>query len=63
MELYGMDWIVLAQDEDYWRALVNTVMKFRIPSNVWKFLSSCTTDSLIKRVISMNLVMDSIFCT
>jgi hypothetical protein len=22
----GMDWIVLAQDRDQWRALVNTVM-------------------------------------
>jgi hypothetical protein len=23
----GVDWIDLAQDRDYWRALVNTVMK------------------------------------
>jgi len=27
----GMDWIDLAQDRDRWRALVNTVMKLRIP--------------------------------
>jgi hypothetical protein len=27
----GMDWIDLAQDRDPWRALVNTVMKLRIP--------------------------------
>jgi hypothetical protein len=27
----GMDWIDLAQDRDQWRALVNTVMKLRIP--------------------------------
>jgi hypothetical protein len=27
----GMDWINLAQDENQWRALVNTVMKFRVP--------------------------------
>jgi hypothetical protein len=27
----GMDWIDLAQDRDKWRALVNTVMKLRIP--------------------------------
>jgi hypothetical protein len=27
----GMDWIDLAQDRDQWRALVNTVMKLRLP--------------------------------
>jgi hypothetical protein len=27
----GMDWIDLAQDRDRWRALVNTVMKLRVP--------------------------------
>jgi len=27
----GMDWIELALDRDNWRALVNVVMKHRVP--------------------------------
>jgi hypothetical protein len=27
----GMDWTDLAQDRDRWRALVNVVMKLRVP--------------------------------
>jgi hypothetical protein len=27
----GMDWIGLAQDRDQWKALVNAVMKLRVP--------------------------------
>jgi hypothetical protein len=26
----GMDWIDLAQDMDWWKALVNTVMNLRV---------------------------------
>jgi hypothetical protein len=26
----SMDWIVLAQDRDQWRALLNTVMNFQV---------------------------------
>jgi hypothetical protein len=35
-----MDWIVLAQDRDRWRALVNAVMNLQIALNAGKFLTS-----------------------
>jgi hypothetical protein len=31
IECGGMEWIDLAQDIDHWRALLNTVMNFRVP--------------------------------
>jgi hypothetical protein len=31
IELDGTDWIHLAQDRDQWLALVNTIMKLRVP--------------------------------
>jgi hypothetical protein len=31
IEWDGVDWIDLAQDRDQWKALVNTVMNFRVP--------------------------------
>jgi hypothetical protein len=36
----GMDWIVLAQDKERWRVLVNAVIKLWFPQNARNLLSS-----------------------
>jgi hypothetical protein len=43
-----IDWIDLAQDRDKRRALVNTVMKFRVQKNAGKFLC-CKTSGFSRR--------------
>jgi hypothetical protein len=35
-----MDWIGLAEDKDWWRAVVNAVLKLRVPLNAVNFLTS-----------------------
>jgi hypothetical protein len=44
-----MDWIDLAEDRDQWRILVKTVMNLRVPKNVGKYMSSCTTGGFAQR--------------
>jgi hypothetical protein len=45
----GIYWINLVQDRDQWRALMNTVMKLRVPLNLGEFLSSCTIGSFSRK--------------
>jgi hypothetical protein len=42
----GMDWIDLAEDNNQWRVLVNTVRNLRVPHHVGKFLSGCALGGL-----------------
>jgi hypothetical protein len=45
----GVDWIDTAQKREKWRALVNTVLNLRVPSNAGGFLRGCTIDSSSRR--------------
>jgi hypothetical protein len=41
-----VDWIDLAQDRNWWRALVNSVLNLQVPQNVGKLSSGLTTGGL-----------------
>jgi len=46
-----MDWIVLAQDTDWWRTLVSAAMNLRVPWNAGNFLTSCKPVSSSRRTL------------
>jgi hypothetical protein len=42
-----VDWIGLAKDRNRWRALVNSVLNLRVPSNAGKLSSGLTSSGLL----------------
>jgi len=47
----GMDWIDMTLERDGWRALVNAVMKLRVPQNAGNFLTSWKPVSFSTRAL------------
>jgi hypothetical protein len=41
-----VDWIGVAQDRNRWRALANSVLNLRVPSNAGKLSSGLTSSGL-----------------
>jgi hypothetical protein len=49
--LESVDWMYLAQHEDQWPALVNTIMSLLVPQRAGNFLSSCVIISYSRRTL------------
>jgi hypothetical protein len=49
MRWSDMEWIDLAQDTDYWSALINTVMNVHVPQNAGQLVSRRETDGPSRR--------------
>jgi hypothetical protein len=47
----GVGWIHLAQDEDQWWAVVNTVMHHRVPKRAGNFFTTWVTICLLRRAL------------
>jgi hypothetical protein len=45
----GIGWVNLAQEREECRVLFNTVINLRVPYNLGKFLSSCTSGGFSRR--------------
>jgi hypothetical protein len=48
-------WIDLAQDRNKWMALVNAVMKLRVPEDTGNFLSNCELVSFSRRTLLVDV--------
>jgi hypothetical protein len=52
-----IDWVQLARDVDWWRALVKTVMKRNFPYNMRNFLAGRSTVSIAIRHLHICIII------